>query len=642
MPPEVEWFANLTNPSTRRAYQYAVRDFMRFAGIVQPEARTERKSIIADGCVAQARPLPPFPLSRLLLQIYRTGYSSGDTMRRAMLSESTRRLAAVMMADISGYTRLMGADEKGTYVRVQRLFGELIDPTIAEHRGRLIKTRGDGFLAMFDSPVEAVRCAIVIQQSMVARNLELPSAQWIKFRIGVNLGDVIVEPDDIYGEGVNVAARLEQLAEPGNIYISGGVYEQIRYKLVCGYQSLGDKKVKNIADPVSIYRVLPDPAALAKAARGGRGRLALLAAGAAFVVAVGSGWHVWYGAAERTVQSVAGTQAPAQPARSPPALAPSADPEQRADAAAPQLPVALPAPTPTSGPEQHTPAPPTSATLRADSAVPLPGALHNPAPTSLGLPPASQPAMSPPQLQAAIAPPQIRSAQQEAAPVVAEPEMIPIAGGVFRMGSNEDPTEQPVHNVTIRPFLVAKYPVTIRQWRACLAAKACSYAPKGDDDAPVSNVSWTDTQQFVTWLSQVTHRSFRLPSEAEWEYAARGGTESRYWWGNAMKPGFADCRGCGGPQEAVQPTKVGTRPANPFGVHDIGGGVAEWVEDCWHKNYRGAPADGSAWLEPDCRERVLRGGSWNNDPGDVRPASRDFYDAPVRYPTHGFRLARSP
>jgi formylglycine-generating enzyme required for sulfatase activity len=175
-----------------------------------------------------------------------------------------------------------------------------------------------------------------------------------------------------------------------------------------------------------------------------------------------------------------------------------------------------------------------------------------------------------------------------------------------------------------------------------LAAKACSYAPKGDDDAPVSNVSWTDTQQFVTWLSQVTYRSFRLPSEAEWEYAARGGTGSRYWWGNAMKPGFADCRGCGGPQEAVQPTKVGTRPANPFGVHDIGGGVAEWVEDCWHKNYRGAPADGSAWLEPDCRERVLRGGSWNNDPGDVRPASRDFYDAPVRYPTHGFRLARSP
>lgn len=152
---------------------------------------------------------------------------------------------------------------------------------------------------MFDSPVEAMRCAIVIQQSMVGCNLELPDAQWIRFRIGVNLGDVIVEADDIYGEGVNVAARLEQLAEPGNIYISGGVYEQIRYKLVCGYQSLGDRKVKNIVDPVPIYRVLPDPAALAKAARGGGMRLGRLGVGTIIVVGVGIGFGIgdggWYG-----------------------------------------------------------------------------------------------------------------------------------------------------------------------------------------------------------------------------------------------------------------------------------------------------------------------------------------------------------
>src|ERR1700726_1187390 len=196
-----------------------------------------------------------------------------------------RRLASILAADISGYSRLMELDEEGTYARVIRQRRELIEPTLAEHHGKLIKYTGDGFLAMFDSPVEAVRCAIVIQQSMVGRNLELPNTQWIRFRIGVNLGDVIVEPDDIYGEGVNVAARLEQLAEPGNIYISGGVYEQIRYKLVCGYQSLGDRKVKNILDPVPIYRVLPDPAALAKAARGGKVRLGLLGAGT--IIAVG-------------------------------------------------------------------------------------------------------------------------------------------------------------------------------------------------------------------------------------------------------------------------------------------------------------------------------------------------------------------
>ena len=195
--------------------------------------------------------------------------------------------------------------------------------------------------------------------------------------------------------------------------------------------------------------------------------------------------------------------------------------------------------------------------------------------------------------------------------------------------------------MTVGPFLIAKYPVTIRQWRACVAAKACTYVPNGDDNAPVNNVSWTDTQQFIAWLSQATQRRYRLPSEAEWEYAARGGTNTRYWWGNAMKPGLVDCKGCG-PHDAAEPVQVGALPANPFGLHDIGGGLAEWVEDCWHKNYQGAPVDGSAWLGPDCRERVLRGGSWRNDSSYARLASRDYYDASVRYPTHGVRLIRLP
>src|SRR5437763_193722 len=124
---------------------------------------------------------------------------------RLVQSDSPRKLAVILVADIAGYSRLMGSDEKGTHGRVQRLLRELVEPTIAEHRGRVVRTQGDGFLAMFDSPVEAVRCAIVIQQNMIARNLELPKAQWIQYRIGVNLGDVIVESDDLYGEGVNVA-----------------------------------------------------------------------------------------------------------------------------------------------------------------------------------------------------------------------------------------------------------------------------------------------------------------------------------------------------------------------------------------------------------------------------------------------------
>src|SRR5713226_4199030 len=182
---------------------------------------------------------------------------SGKPAREA----SPRRLAAIVAGDIAGYSRLMEIDEEGTHGRVKRIERGLIEPSITGHHGRLVKTTGDGFIAIFDSPVEAVRCSIVIQQDMVGRNASLPKHHWIEYRIGVNLGDVIIEVDDVYGDGVNIASRLEGIADPGQVYISGGIYEQIKHKLVCGYESLGDRKVKNITDPVRVYRVLPDPAA---------------------------------------------------------------------------------------------------------------------------------------------------------------------------------------------------------------------------------------------------------------------------------------------------------------------------------------------------------------------------------------------
>src|SRR5213080_5509554 len=172
-----------------------------------------------------------------------------------------RRLAAIVAGDISGYSRLMQIDEEGTHNRVKRIERDLIQPSIVEHHGSLVKTTGDGFIAIFDSPVEAVRCSIVIQQNLIGRNASLPKETRIEYRIGVNLGDVIIEPDDVFGDGVNIATRLEGIAAPGQVYISGGIYEQIKHKLVCGYESLGDRKVKNITDPVRVYRVLPDPAA---------------------------------------------------------------------------------------------------------------------------------------------------------------------------------------------------------------------------------------------------------------------------------------------------------------------------------------------------------------------------------------------
>jgi hypothetical protein len=216
-----------------------------------------------------------------------------------------------------------------------------------------------------------------------------------------------------------------------------------------------------------------------------------------------------------------------------------------------------------------------------------------------------------------------------------------LRGGSFMMGSNDDATEKPIHRVTLKLFAISRYPISVREWNECAAAKACGFVATGKEDAPVTNVSWSDAKQFVTWLAAATHRPYRLPSEAEWEYAARGGTQTKYWWGNQFERGVADCKDCTDFAAAEQPVDVGSFKPNPFGLYDMGGTVDQWVEDCWHSNYHGASPDGSPWLEPDCVSHVIRSGSWQNDPGYVRPSSRDSYDTNVRYPTHGFRVAQT-
>ncbi|MCA1475873.1 MULTISPECIES: SUMF1/EgtB/PvdO family nonheme iron enzyme [Bradyrhizobium] len=488
-----------------------------------------------------------------------------------------RRLAAIIVGDIVSYSRLMQADEEGTHARVKRIERDIIQPSIIEHHGSLVKTTGDGFIAIFDSPVEAVRCSIVIQQNLVGRNASIPKHSRLEYRIGVNLGDVIVEPDDIYGDGVNIATRIEGIAEPGQVFISGAIYEQIKHKIVCGYESLGDRKVKNITDPVRVYRVLPDADAVGKTRSRRENALIFLLAIAVLMMATGVLWYLL-----------------AQPGRMG---------EQAA--APPTAPVVSPVPQPLpSEAAKQTPQP--SPSLASSPSAPAPA-------------PAPSPSVTP----------------------VREPEMIAIRGGSFAMGSNDDPTERPVHQVTIKPFSIGKYPVTVQEWNECAAAKACGFTATGKDDAPVSNVSWTDAQQYVAWLAQATKKPYRLPSEAEWEYAARGGTQTKYWWGDKLQPGMAGCKDCG-ELAAEQPAKVGSFKPNPFGLYDMGGGIDQWVADCWHRTYQGAPSDGSAWTSPDCGSHVLRSGSWKNDSRYVRPSNRGGYDTGVRYPTHGFRIALSP
>ena len=166
-----------------------------------------------------------------------------------------RRLAAIFAADVAGYSRLMGEDEEGTHERLKAHLRDLVDPKIKEHRGRIVKNTGDGMLAEFSSVVEAVRCAAEVQRGMAERNAETPEDKRITFRVGINLGDVIAEPNDIYGDGVNVAARLEGLAEPGGICVSRVVRDQVRDKLDFAFEDMGEQQVKNIARPVRVYRI---------------------------------------------------------------------------------------------------------------------------------------------------------------------------------------------------------------------------------------------------------------------------------------------------------------------------------------------------------------------------------------------------
>ena len=161
-----------------------------------------------------------------------------------------RRLAAILCADVAGYSRLMGADEEGTLAALKSHRRKLIDPLIAQHKGRIVKTTGDGMLVEFASVVDAVRCAVVLQQGMADRNANLPEGERIGFRIGINLGDVIVEGDDLYGDGVNIAARIESLADAGGVFVSNTVHDQVRDRLPFVVEERGEQQVKNIARPV--------------------------------------------------------------------------------------------------------------------------------------------------------------------------------------------------------------------------------------------------------------------------------------------------------------------------------------------------------------------------------------------------------
>ena len=227
------------------------------------------------------------------------------------------------------------------------------------------------------------------------------------------------------------------------------------------------------------------------------------------------------------------------------------------------------------------------------------------------------------------------------------PEMVVIPAGRFRMGCVSGlvcyDNEKPVHEVTIpRAFALSVHEVTFDDY------DRFTYPNKVDDEGwgrgrrPVIDVSWDDAKEYVAWLSGETGEEYRLPSEAEWEYAARAGSTTKYSWGNEIGSSRANCDNdhCGDQWEYMTSPAGSFRP-NGFGLYDMHGNVWEWVEDCWNVSYSGAPSDGSPWLRGNCRARVLRGGSWGNSPGNLRAANRYWNSTGNRVDYNGFRVART-
>jgi formylglycine-generating enzyme required for sulfatase activity len=230
------------------------------------------------------------------------------------------------------------------------------------------------------------------------------------------------------------------------------------------------------------------------------------------------------------------------------------------------------------------------------------------------------------------------------------PKMIVIPPGEFMMGSPDgEPgrakNEGPQHKVTIaRQFAVSVFDVTFDEWDACVSVGGCREVGDsgfGRGTRPVTNVTWDDAKAYVTWLSRMTGKAYRLPTEAEWEYIARAGTTTTYYWGNELGKGNANCIVCGTEWDDTMTSPVGSFKPNPFGLYDVTGNAWQWLEDCLHNSYNGVPTDGSAWTSGDCNLRVDRGGSWISNASNLRIAFRGSYPAASRNYSLSIRVART-
>ncbi len=226
------------------------------------------------------------------------------------------------------------------------------------------------------------------------------------------------------------------------------------------------------------------------------------------------------------------------------------------------------------------------------------------------------------------------------------PKMTVIQAGSYIMGSDgRHKIERPAHKVTItKPFAMGIYEVTFDEWQACFIDSGCARVPDdhkwGKGRRPVMNITWFETQSYLKWLSKKTGYTYRLPTEAEWEFAARGGTTTEFWWGDEVGENLANCRDCKSKWSKKGSAPVGSFSPNPYGLYDVHGNEWEWLQDCWNPSHEGAPSDGSPRLDGNCQLRVIRSGSWYYFSKNIRSAWRFKNDARVKSYGIGMRVLR--
>ncbi len=477
--------------------------------------------------------------------------------------ERVIRLASIVSIDIVGFSTMSERDQRNAARKVENLRARVERVAIA-NGGRLFNTAGDGFMLEFASAGQALGA---IQELLDKRPKGEPP-----IRVGAHVGDVIVtSTDDLLGHGVNVAARLQELAEPGTALVSSEFRSMARNSPQSAFQSKGQKPLDNIDQRVQTFEILSKRQKFMRSSR----RVGSMAVAAAVLAVLayfspqlyGIGMEYW-----RNRPQAAADQQQAQV----------------------QQAAATPVETPAS-PAEDT------------SSQRVPGYTFS---DCNGC-----------------------------------PDMTVLAGGLFVMGSPDNEPgrgrdEGPQREVSVAPFAMGKYEVTFSQWDACLAGGGCNgYSPPdsgwGRGDRPVTGVSWDDAQAYVNWLNaQAGGTQYRLPSEAEWEYAARAGQAEAYAFGARVTQTEATFR-------VRQTTPVGAHTGNAFNLFDMHGNASEWVEDCYAANYDLAPIDGVAVQADECRRRVYRGGSYNDQAPVLRAAARRSTEATSRTQGLGFRVARS-